>query len=160
MPSFDITSKVDMHEINNAIDQTNREIGTRFDFKGSKAKVEFKDDKIAMIADNTFQLQQMLVILELKLAKRKVDTRCLKIDKPQESLSEAKQTIEIQQGINQEVAKKITKFIKDSKLKVQGNIQGDQVRVMGKKRDDLQDAIALLREQELGIPLQYENFRD
>lgn len=160
MPSFDITSKVDMHEITNAIDQANREIENRFDFKDSKAIFELKKDEIILTAQNTFQLQQMVPILELKMTKRKLDIRCFKINKPEENLSQAKQTLTIQQGINHDLAKEITKLIKGSKLKVQASIQGDQIRVTGKKRDDLQEAIALLNEQKFELPLQYENFRE
>lgn len=160
MPSFDITSEVDMHEASNAVDQANREVINRFDFKGTDAKFELVEDKITLSAQNAFQLQQMLSIIEIKLVKRKIDIKCLKINDPQESLHEAKQIINIQQGIDQELAKQITKLIKNSKLKVQAAIQGEQIRVTGKKRDDLQDAIAVLREQNLAIPLQYDNFRD
>jgi cyclic-di-GMP-binding protein len=160
MPSFDITSKVDMHEVTNAIDQCNREVETRFDFKGSNAKFELAEKKINLTAQNTFQLKQMAAILENKMAKRKVDMRSFKFNDPEESLHEAKRTIDIRQGIEQDTAKKIVKIIKESKLKVQGSIQGEQVRVTGKNRDDLQGAIAMLREQKIEIPLQYENFRD
>ena len=160
MPSFDIVSEVSLHEIANAVDQANREVDTRFDFKGTDAKFELTGDKIVMSAQNTFQLQQMLTVLEIKMGKRNVDTRCFKIDKPLESLHEARQTINIRQGIDQEIAKTITKTIKNSKLKVQTAIQGDQIRVTGKKRDDLQEVITMLREEKIEIPLQYENFRD
>jgi uncharacterized protein YajQ (UPF0234 family) len=160
MPSFDITSKVDMHEITNAIDQCSREVETRFDFKGSDAKFELAENKINLKAQNTFQLDQMVGILENKMAKRKVDIRSFKFNATEESLHEAKRTIDILQGIEQETAKKIVKTIKDSKLKVQASIQGDQIRISGKNRDDLQDTIAMLREQKTEIPLQYENFRD
>ena len=144
----------------NAVDQANREITNRFDFKGSNAKFKLADDKVTLIAPNTFQLQQMLPVLQSKFAKRKIDVRCLKVEEPEESLHEARQEITVRQGIDQDFAKKLIKLIKASKLKVQAAIQGDQVRVNGKKRDDLQDAIALLREQELDLPLQFENFRD
>jgi cyclic-di-GMP-binding protein len=160
MPSFDIASKVNIHEVTNALDQANREITTRFDFKDSKAKFELNDDKISLRAQNTFQLQQMITILELKLAKRQIDIRCLTIDEPTESLHEAKQIATIKQGIDQALAKKIVKIIKDSGAKVQASIQGEQIRVTGKNRDDLQSTIAMLREQKLELPLQYENFRD
>jgi len=160
MPSFDIVSKIDMHEVTNAVDQANREVNTRFDFKNTNAKFELAEDKITLSAQNTFQLQQMITILESKLAKRQIDIRCLNINDPQESLHEAKQLINIRQGIDQELAKKIIKLIKNSKLKVQAAIQGEQIRVTGKKRDDLQEAISMLREQKLDVPLQYENFRD
>ena len=160
MPSFDFVSTVDMHEVTNAVDQANREVNTRFDFKNSGAKFEISNEEITLSAQNTFQLQQMFSILELKLTKRNVDIKHLQQDEPQESVNEAKQTVKIQQGIDQEQAKKITKLIKDSKTKVQAAIQGDQIRVTGKKRDDLQNIIAMLREQKSPIPLQYENFRD
>jgi len=160
MPSFDIVSKINMQEVVNAIDQSNREIISRFDFKDSKAKFELKDSAATLTAQNNFQLKQMLAILEAKCAKRGIDIRCLKVHDPQESLHEAKQLIDIKQGIDQDTAKKITKFIKDSGVKVQTSIQGEQIRVTGKKRDDLQVIITMLREQKLDIPLQYENFRD
>ena len=160
MPSFDITSTVDMHEFTNAVDQANREVTNRFDFKNSGAKFEQTEDKVNLKAQNVFQLQQMLDVLRSKLAKRDVDARALKIDDPQESLNEAQQLITIQQGIDQELAKKIVKMIKQAKLKVQAAIQGDQIRVTGKKRDDLQEVIAMLREETLPVPLQYVNFRD
>jgi uncharacterized protein YajQ (UPF0234 family) len=160
MPSFDIVSKIDMHEVTNAVDQANREVNTRFDFKNTNAKFELAEDKITLSAQNTFQLQQMLTILETKLAKRQIDIRCLNKKDPQESLHEAKQLINIRQGIDQELAKRITQLIKNSKLKVQAAIQGEQIRVTGKKRDDLQEVIAMSREQKLEVPLQYENFRD
>jgi uncharacterized protein YajQ (UPF0234 family) len=160
MPSFDITSTVDMHEVTNAVDQANREVSTRFDFKNSGATFEQTEDKIQLKAQNTFQLQQMLTVLRSKLAKRDVDARALKIDAPEESLHESRQLVTIQQGIDQELAKKIIKTIKQSKHKVQATIQGDQIRVNGKNRDDLQAIITLLREEKISIPLQYVNFRD
>ena len=161
MPSFDITSNVDMHELTNAVDQANRELDNRFDFKGSNAKFELAKDNITLTAQNKFQLQQMLPILELKLSKRSIDIRCLKINEPQESLHEAKQTADIKQGIEQDMAKKITKFIKDAKLKVQTSIQGEQIRVTGKKRDDLQQVMAMLKASDkLEMALQFNNFRD
>lgn len=160
MPSFDIVSKVDMHEATNAIDQANREIKTRFDFKDSNANFELAENKINLTAANKFQLQQMLPILQAKLSKRNIDISCLEYGDPQESLHEAKQAITIKQGINQELAKKITKLIKDTKLKVQSTIQGEQLRVTGKSRDDLQTIISLLRKEKLELPLQFENFRD
>ncbi len=160
MPSFDITSKIEMHELTNAIDQANREIANRFDFKDTGAKFELKKDEILLTAQNTFQLQQMAGILELKIAKRQIDVRCLKSNKPEESLNEARQTMTLRQGIDHDLGKEITKIIKDSKLKVQAAIQGEQIRITGKKRDDLQEVIALLRQQKFELPLQYENFRD
>lgn len=160
MPSFDIVSNIDQHEVTNAVDQTNREVSTRFDFKDTNARVELNKDKITIIAPTDFQLKQVDEILRNKFAKRNVDIRSMTYKDIDTNLSEAKQIIEVKQGIDQEHAKKITKLIKESGLKVQASIQGDQVRVTGKKRDDLQDAIALLRGANVGIPLQYMNFRD
>lgn len=160
MPSFDIVSKVALNEVTNAVDQATREVTTRFDFKDSGARFEHAKDNVTLIAQNKFQLEQMVTILNTKLTKRGVDVGSIKFDKPQESLHEARQVATIQQGIEQEIAKKIVKMIKDSKLKVQSAIMGDHIRVTGKKRDDLQNAIALLRDGEFDIPLQFENFRD
>jgi uncharacterized protein YajQ (UPF0234 family) len=160
MPSFDIVSKTDNHEITNAIDQTNRELTTRFDFKGTKARVEQSKDNILIIAPTDFQLKQIDEILCNKLAKRQVDVRILTYKDPDVKLNEARQEIEVRQGINAEFAKKLVKLIKDANLKVQASIQGDQVRVTGKKRDDLQDVIAMLRAAKLDMPVQFENFRD
>lgn len=160
MPSFDIVSEVDLHEAANAVDQANREVGTRFDFKGSGAQFELKDAVITLQAENEFQLQQMLDILQPRLAKRGIDILCLKIDPPQISGKQARQTVTLRQGIDTVLAKRIVKLIKDSKMKVQAAIQGDQVRVTGKKRDDLQESMALLRKSELDLPLQFNNFRD
>lgn len=160
MPSFDIVSNIDQHEVTNAVDQTNREVSTRFDFKDTNARVELNKDKITIIAPTDFQLKQVDEILRNKFAKRNVDIRSMTYKDIDTNLSEAKQIIEVKQGIDQEHAKKITKLIKESGLKVQASIQGDQVRVTGKKRDDLQEAIALLRGANVGIPLQYMNFRD
>jgi cyclic-di-GMP-binding protein len=160
MPSFDIVSKIDSHEINNAIDQANREVTTRFDFKGTNAKFELVEEKVTLIAPSDFQLKQMSDILQNKMAKRGVDARSLDYQNPEVSLHEAKQVANIRQGISSEMAKKIVKLIKDKKLKVQPSIQGDQVRVAGKKRDDLQTVIAMLEEEKLDLPLQFENFRD
>jgi cyclic-di-GMP-binding protein len=160
MPSFDVVSKVDHHEIMNAIDQANREIGTRFDFKGTNARAELLKTTITLIAPSDFQLKQVDEILRNKLGKRHVDVRLLDYNDPEINLSEARQTIEIKQGLDTETAKKIVKLLKDAKLKVQGSIQGEQVRVTGKKRDDLQAAITLLRQAKVDLPLQFENFRD
>ena len=160
MPSFDVVSEVDQHEVNNAVDQANREIGTRFDFKGSDAKIEYIDSKLNLEAQSEFQIDQMRDILEKKLAKRGIDIGALKADKVEESGSRARQKIEVRQGIDQDNARKIVKLIKESKMKVQASIQGEQLRVTGKKRDDLQEAIALLKKSEVGLPLQYQNFRD
>ncbi len=160
MPSFDIVSQLDQHEIQNAVDQANREVTTRFDFKDTNARLELSKDKITIIAPTDFQLKQVDEILRNKLTKRQVDIRSFTYQAINTNLNEAKQVIEIKQGIDQDNAKKITKLIKDKQLKVQAAIQGDQIRVTGKKRDDLQSVIAALREANVAIPLQYINFRD
>lgn len=160
MPSFDVVSKIDNHEVTNAVDQANREITTRFDFRGSNAKVEIAKNTITLIAPSDFQLKQLDEILRNKLSKRNVDIRALDYKEPDVKLNEARQTVEVKQGIETEQAKKIVKLIKEANLKVQASIQGEQVRVTGKKRDDLQAVIAMLREAKVEIPLQFENFRD
>ena len=160
MPSFDIVCEVDQHEVANAVDQANREVSNRFDFKGSDAHYTAKDTQITMHAEVDFQLQQMLDILKQKLTKRGVDIAHLQPGEPELQHKKATQNITLQQGIDQPTAKKISKCIKDNKLKVQSAIQGDQVRITGKKRDDLQAAIALLKENILDLPLQFNNFRD
>jgi uncharacterized protein YajQ (UPF0234 family) len=160
MPSFDIVSNIDQHEVSNAVDQANREVSTRFDFKDTNARLELSKDKITLIAPTDFQLKQVDEILRNKLAKRQVDLRSLDYAEISASLHEAKQVITVKQGIDTENAKKIVKLIKDTPLKVQAAIQGDQVRVTGKKRDDLQEVIATLREAKVAIPLQFVNFRD
>lgn len=160
MPSFDVVSEVDMHEVTNAVDQANREVGTRFDFKGVDARFERKEDEVTLCAEVEFQLQQMLDILHAKLAKRGVDISCLEAKDPEIAGKQARQAVKLRQGIDQPLAKKIIKMIKDSKIKVQAQIQGDQVRVTGKKRDDLQEVMAMLRKAELELPLQFTNFRD
>lgn len=160
MPSFDVVSEVDQHEVNNAVDQANREISTRFDFKGSDAKIEYLDNVLKLEAQSEFQIDQMRDIVEKKLAKRGVDIAALKVEKVEQSGNRARQSISVRQGIDQDTGRKLVKLIKESKLKVQGSIQGDQVRITGKKRDDLQSAIALFKQSEIGLPLQYQNFRD
>lgn len=160
MPSFDVVSKIDIHEVTNAIDQANREIKTRFDFKDTNARFEHTEDIVTLVSPNKFQLQQMQQILESKLVKRGIELSCLELDDIHESLHEATQKITIKHGIDHDLGKKINKLIKESDLKIQSNIMGDHVRITGKKRDDLQDAMALLRKEQLGIPLQFENFRD
>lgn len=160
MPSFDVVSKVDNHEVTNAVDQTNREISTRFDFRGTDSRLELTKNTLTLIAPTDFQLKQVDEVMRNKLAKRQVDVRSLEYKEPEIKLNEARQVVEIRQGIDSETAKKIVKLIKDSKIKVQAAIQGEQVRVTGKKRDDLQVAIAMLRESKLNLPLQFENFRD
>jgi cyclic-di-GMP-binding protein len=160
MPSFDVVSKIDQHEATNAIDQANREVKTRFDFKDTNAHFELAENVITLVAPNKFQVQQMQQILEPKLVKRGIDLSCLKHEEILESLHEARQKITIKHGIDHEMGKRINKLIKDSQIKVQASIMGDHVRVTGKKRDDLQMVMALLRKEDLGIPLQFENFRD
>ncbi|MCP4995630.1 MAG: YajQ family cyclic di-GMP-binding protein [Gammaproteobacteria bacterium] len=160
MPSFDIVSEVDLQEVRNAVDQANREIGTRFDFKGVDALFELGDGDVMMKAEVEFQLGQMLDILRQKLVKRKVDVGCIDVKEAETTINAARQQVIIMQGIESDVARKMVKAIKSSKIKVQAQIQGDQVRVNGKKRDDLQQVIALLRESEYGLPLQFTNFRD
>ena len=160
MPSFDIVSEVDMHEVANAIDQTNRELDTRFDFKGSGARVESTDPVLSLQAGNEFQIKQMLDILHRKMAKRGIDIDALSEGNVETSGTRAKLEITIRQGIDQDSTRKIIKLIKESKIKVQSSIQGDKVRISGKKRDDLQEVIRLLRDANTGLPLQYINFRD
>jgi cyclic-di-GMP-binding protein len=160
MPSFDVVSKVESHELSNAVDQANREVTTRFDFKGTDAKFELKENTITLTAPSDFQLKQMIEMLQGKMVKRQIDIKSLDIKDPSTNLSEAKQEVHVKQGIDQGLAKKITKAIKESKLKVQAAIQGEQVRVTGKKRDDLQEAIAFLKDTSLDQPIQFDNFRD
>ena len=160
MPSFDIVSEVDMHELTNAIDQANREIGNRFDFKGTDAKVSLKDSVVTMEAQVKFQIGQMYDVVGQRMAKRGIDLDCIEKGKLNEANNRATQDLTVRQGINAEIAKKITKAIKESKLKVQAQIQGEKVRVTGKKRDDLQNVMQFLREQSFGVPLQFDNFRD
>lgn len=163
MPSFDTVSELDGHEVTNGVDQANRELAQRFDFKGSGAEYT-RDAKepfvVIMKAQADFQLKQMLDILKLRLAKRGVDVGCIEVKDPEVNLAEARQKVLLKHGIDQETAKKIVKLLKESGLKVQAQIQGDKVRVTGKQRDDLQAAIAQLRKASVGVPLQFENFRD
>lgn len=160
MPSFDIVSEVDLHELSNAVDQANREVSTRFDFKGANAQYTLSDADILLSTESDFQLKQMFDILQTKLTKRGVDVGHLTCEEADIQHKSAKQKIVIQQGIPQETGKKIGKLIKAEKFKVQSNIQGDQVRVTGKKRDDLQAVMSFLKEQPLDVPLQFNNFRD
>ena len=160
MPSFDVVSELDMHEVTNAVDQANREVANRFDFKGTDARYELNDNVVTMHAEAEFQLQQMLDIARAKLAKRGVDLACLQLEKPEIVGKNARQAVTLRQGLDSVLTKKLVKLIKDSKMKVQASIQGDKVRVSGKKRDDLQSAIALLRDADVDMPLQYINFRD
>lgn len=163
MPSFDIVSEVNQVEVHNAVDQSNKEITNRFDFKGSDARIERneKEKKLTLYADDDFKLDQVRDVLTGKLAKRGIDVRCLEpgeIDKV--SGNKVKQSVAVREGVEQELAKKIVKLVKDSKLKVQASIQGDAVRVSSAKKDTLQDAIALVRKAITDFPLQFKNFRD
>lgn len=160
MPSFDIVSKVDKHELTNAVDQAKRELTNRFDFRGTDAAFELEDYVITMSAPSDFQLKQMLDILNPRLAARHIDLRCLDVAEPEINLSRAKQKVTVKQGIEQAVGKKIIAKIKESRLKVDARIEADKLKVTGKKRDDLQAAIALLRQSDIEMPLQFENFRD
>ena len=161
MPSFDIVSEVDMHELNNALDQSNREVGTRFDFKGIDAKFELNNDSdIAVSAEADFQIQQMLEMLRSKMVKRGIDIKSLKEGEVQLVGQRATMIVTVQQGIEADIAREIVKVVKEAKLKVQTAIQGEKLRVTGKKRDDLQKVMALLKEGSYGVPLQYDNFRD
>jgi uncharacterized protein YajQ (UPF0234 family) len=160
MPSFDTVSEVNHHELSNAVDQANREVTTRFDFKGTDSNFELKDSNITMNTESEFQLQQMYDILCNKLVKRGVDISCLEKADPVIHLKTATQVVTVREGIDSDVSRKMVKLIKDRKLKVQAAVQGDQLRVTGKKRDDLQEVMALLREGNFGLPLQFKNFRD
>ena len=161
MPSFDIVSEVDKQEVRNAVEQVNKEVSTRFDFKGSDARVEQADYKLTIFADDEFKLTQVLDILMAKLAKRNVDVRCLDRGQVEKvSGNKVKQEVTVKTGVESELAKKIIRLIKDSKLKVQGSIQGDAVRVSGAKRDALQEAIQLVKKSITEFPLQFQNFRD
>jgi len=160
MPSFDIVSELDQHEIVNAVDQASREVSTRFDFKGTNAKLELNEKVITLTAQSEFQLKQMLDILMLRLSKRGIDVQCAKIDDAVLSGQTAKQTITLREGIEAEIGKKLQRLIKDSKLKVQAAMQDKQVRVTGKNRDDLQAVMSLARNAKLEMPLQFTNFRD
>lgn len=161
MPSFDIVSEVNEVEVRNAVDQTNKEVTNRFDFKGSDARVEQADKVLTVFADDDFKLSQVRDVLTTKLAKRNVDIRCLETgDSEKISGGKVKQQITVRTGVATELAKKIVKLIKESKLKVSASIQGDAVRVSGAKRDTLQEAIALVKSSIKDYPLQYENFRE
>ena len=161
MPSFDIVSEVDKQEIRNAIDQVNKEVATRFDFKGSDARVEQTDYQLTVYADDDFKLEQILDILRTKLTKRNVDVRCLDIQSSEKiSGNKVKQAITVKTGLDSDLAKKIVKIVKDSKLKVQASIQSDTVRVTGSKKDFLQEAIQLIKKTIQEFPVQFQNFRD
>lgn len=160
MPSFDTVSEINLHEVTNAIDQAAREIDMRFDLKGTGAAVTLEEKVIRLVATADFQLKQVRDIVEGKLIKRGIDVACLDEGKVEGAGKELRQTLTVREGIDQEHAKKIVKAVKESGLKVQASIQGDKVRITGKKRDDLQETIAMLREAKIGIPLQFDNFRD
>lgn len=160
MPSFDTVSEVDAHELTNAVDQANREIANRYDFKGSDAKVVQENANLRIEAQSEFQIDQVNDILIQKMAKRDIDVTCMERGKVEEANMRAKQTIIVRQGIDKETAKKMVKLIKDSKIKVQAAIQGEKLRITGKKRDDLQKVISMLEDANLGLPLQFNNFRD
>lgn len=160
MPSFDVVSEFDAHEASNAVDQANREVANRFDFKGTGSKYVLEDNVISLTSQTDFQLKQMLDILRQKLSKRGIDIACLKEEEPEVTGSEARQKVIMRQGLETALSRDLVKKIKSSKIKVQSAIQGEKLRISGKKRDDLQAVIALLKEQDCELPLQYENFRD
>ncbi len=160
MPSFDAVSEIDHHELANAVDQANREVTARFDFKGTDSSFSLEGNVITLSTESEFQLEQMLDMLYSKLARRGIDLESLEPDEPVIMAKTATRKVSIREGIDTELAKKIVKLIKGAKLKVQASIQGDQVRVSGKKRDDLQAAIQFLKDADLGLPLQFKNFRD
>lgn len=160
MPSFDVVSQVNLDEVRNAVNQAAREISTRFDFKGKNASFELDESRITMRAPDEFQLGQMYDILTNKLASRKVNVACLQREPVQVNVSDARQVVMVRQGIETDLARQLVKTVKQAKMKVQVAVQGDQLRVTGKKRDDLQQVIALLKDTEVELPLQYINFRD
>jgi hypothetical protein len=160
MPSFDVVSEVDKHELTNAVDQANRELVNRFDFKGTDAKFELDGFVVTQVASSAFQLKQMIDILRSRLSARSIDVRCMDVADPLENLGGARQKITVKQGIEQAVSKKLIASIKEAKLQVETQITGDKLRITGKKRDDLQDAIALLKKADVPLPLQFNNFRD
>ena len=160
MPSFDVVSEVDGHELTNAVDQANREISNRYDFKGTDSKVVQEEFNLRLEGQSEFQLDQIYDILIKKMSKRGIDLGCMERGKIEEANLRAKQTITIRQGIDKESAKKMVKLIKDSKIKVQSAIQAEKLRVTGKKRDDLQAVISMLEDAKIDVPLQFNNFRD
>lgn len=160
MPSFDVVSEVDAHELTNAVDQANREITNRFDFKGTDARVERNDTELTIVAPSDFQVRQVLDILQTKMSNRGIDIDCLDIGDVDVAIHESRLIATARNGIEKDIARKIVKSIKESKLKVQAAIQQEQVRVTGKKRDDLQAAMAHLKDESFGLPLQFQNFRD
>ncbi len=160
MPSFDVVSEIDLHELTNAVDQASRELAQRFDFRNIEAKFELEDTTVTLSAPAVFQLKQMLDILRMRISKRGIDVKCMEEQDPEVNLARARQQVLLKHGIDAETGRKVSKLIKDSKIKVQSQIQGDKVRVTGKKRDDLQEVIAMLRKADVGVPLQFDNFRD
>ena len=160
MPSFDVVSEVDKHELSNAVDQSNREISTRFDFKGTNAIIEINDKEIVLTTESSFQIKQMLDILHTKMVSRKIDIACLLEGEVKENIGKAVLKITVQQGIDADTGRKIIKLIKQAKMKVQSAMQDEQVRITGKKRDDLQAAMKLIKDGDLGVPVQFTNFRD
>lgn len=160
MPSFDVVSEVDMHELTNAVDQANKEVTTRYDFKGTDASFDLSGNDVTLTGESKFQLGQMLDIFRIKLSRRGVDVDCMDAQPAEDSGLKARQKIVIKEGLDSASAKKITKLIKEQKFKVQAQIQNEQVRVTGKKRDDLQAVMAMLKSAKLDLPLQYKNFRD
>ena len=160
MPSFDVVSEIDHHELKNALDQANREIGTRYDFKGSNSKIDQTGNELTLEAESEFQIKQMVPILKEKMSKRDLDVDCMDFADIVEMNKRARQQVSVREGLDKDLARKMVKLIKDSKIKVQAAIQGEQLRINGKKRDDLQQVMQLLREAKLGIPLQFNNFRD
>ncbi len=160
MPSFDAVSEVDLQELNNAVDQANREIGTRYDFRGVDAKYVRAENEVTLTAEAEIQLDQMLDVLRAKMVGRKIDVKVLEVGDPRPSGKVIHQHVLVRQGIDTDLARKIVKMIKDKRMKVQAAIQGDKVRVTGKKRDDLQQVMALIRESDLDMPIQFDNFRD
>ena len=159
MPSFDVVSELNTHEVTNAMDNASKELERRYDLRG-KAEIEFKDKTITLTPEADFMLEQLIEIVKLALIKRKIDVQCLEYKDSYGSGKVVKQEIILREGIDKEMAKKIVTTVKEAKLKVQASIQGEQVRITGKKRDDLQEAMALLRSKELGMPVQFDNFRD
>jgi hypothetical protein len=160
MPTFDVVSELNAHEVTNAVDQANREVSQRFDFKDTGARFELQEFRITLRAPADFQLKQMLEILRLRISKRGIDVACMEVGEPQIALNEARQEVTLKHGIDADTARKLVKLLKESALKIQTAIQGEKLRVTGKKKDDLQSAIALLRKSEAGVPLQFVNFRD
>jgi uncharacterized protein YajQ (UPF0234 family) len=160
MPSFDIVSEVDLVEVNNAVDQSNREVSTRFDFKGVDADFSREENIVNVTAEADFQLQQMLDMLTTKLAKRGVDVACMDVSEPVVTGKQARQIVTLRQGIDADLSRRIVKLVKAQKMKVQAAIQGEKVRITSKKRDDLQKTIAMIKNVDIDLPLQFNNFRD